>query len=157
MHLGLALLERLDGDVVVSPYGLARALGVIRDGATGATRAALEGVVEDVPEVPGILSAQAAWLNARYAPGPKLTLETGPLELERINAWSNEKTRGMIPRILDSVSVDEVAVITDAEYLKARWQHPFTDTRPAPFEGAGEVAMMRVEGRFEHAADAVRL
>ena len=26
MELGLALLERLDGDVVLSPYGLARAL-----------------------------------------------------------------------------------------------------------------------------------
>jgi serpin B len=158
MELGLALLGRLAGDIVLSPYGLARALEIIRNGSTGETRARLDELLGDPPPaVPGVLSAQAAWLGARYRPGPKLTVETGPLELERINAWSNEKTRGMIPRILDQLGVDEVAVITDAEYLKARWEHPFTDTRPAPFEGAGEVAMMRVEGRFEHAADAVRL
>ena len=38
MELGLALLERLEGDVVLSPYGLARALAAIRAGATGETR-----------------------------------------------------------------------------------------------------------------------
>jgi serpin B len=156
MQLGLALLERLPGDVVLSPYGLARALRVIRDGATGETRRALE-AIEDVPDVPGVLSAQAAWLAPEYAPGPKLTLDTGPLELDAINAWSDEKTRGMIPRILDSLSDDEIAVITDAEYLDAKWRQPFENTRKAPFEGAGEVDMMRVEGRFEHADDAVRL
>ncbi len=156
MELGLELLAKLPGDVVLSPYGLTRALAVIREGATGETRRALERFTMP-PEVPGVLSAQAAWLGERYAPGPKLTLETGPLDVARINAWSNEKTRGMIPKILENVDPDEIAVITDAEYLKADWQHPFTDTRDAPFEGAGEVPMMRVEARFEHGVDAVRL
>src|SRR4051794_29815032 len=152
----LALLERLEGDVVLSPYGLSRALSVIREGATGETRRALE-PYEAPPEVPGIISAQAAWLGADYRPGPKLTLDTGPLDLARINAWSNDRTHGMIPRILDALSDDEMAVITDAEYLEAKWQHPFESTRKAPFEGAGEVDMMRVEARFDHAADAIRL
>ena len=48
MDLGPALLERLDGDVVVSPYGLARALAAIRAGATGETREALARI-DDVP------------------------------------------------------------------------------------------------------------
>src|SRR3954453_14781793 len=140
------LLDQLAGDVVYSPYGLTRALSVIREGGTGPARRALEGY-EMPPEVPGILSAQAAWLAPGYAPGPKLTLESGPLDLDAINAWSNEKTHGMIPRILEELRDDEIAAITDAEYLKAKWAHPFTDTRKAPFAGAGEADMMRVEGR----------
>src|SRR6476659_841587 len=135
------LLDQLKGDVVYSPYGLTRALSVIREGATGETRRALAAYVMP-PEVPGILSAQAAWLAPGYKPGPKLTLETGPLDLDAINAWSNEKTHGMIPRILEGLDEDELAVITDAEYLDAKWQHPFEGTRTAAFEGAGEVDMM---------------
>src|SRR4051794_13589511 len=150
------MLEKLSGDVVYSPYGLTRALSVIRAGATGETRRALEAYAMP-PEIPGIVSAQAAWLAPEYRPGPKLTLDTGPLELDAINAWSNEKTHGMIPRILESLARDEIAVITDAEYLDAKWQHPFEGTRKAEFEGAGEVDMMHVDARFEHADDAVRL
>ena len=68
MDLGPALLERLDGDVVLSPYGLARALAAIRAGATGETREALARI-DDVPEVEGILSAQAVWLGEGYTAG----------------------------------------------------------------------------------------
>src|SRR5262245_43999332 len=110
MDLGSALLERLEGEVVLSPYGLARALATIREGATGETRAALERI-DAVPEVDGILSAQAVWLGKGYTPGPALKLEAGPLDLAKINAWSDEKTRGMIPRILDSLDSDEVFVL----------------------------------------------
>jgi serpin B len=148
MSLGPALLERLEGDVVLSPYGLARALSAIRDGATGETRAALDAVVEPVPDVDGILSAQAVWLGDGYAAGPALTgLDTGPLDVARINAWSDEKTRGMIPRILDSLDADEIFVLTDAEYLDAKWARPFEYTYEAPFADAGDVTMMRVEAR----------
>src|ERR1041384_2881708 len=99
MELGPALLERFEGDVVLSPYGLARALATIRAGATGATREALA-LIDDVPEVEGIVSAQASWLGEGYTPGAALTgLDPGPLDLARINAWSSEKTLGMIPRI----------------------------------------------------------
>ena len=146
MQLGTALLERLKGDVVLSPYGLARALATIREGATGETRTALE-LVDAVPEVEGIVSAQAVWLGEGYAPGPKLKLDAGPLDLARINAWSNEKTHGMIPRILEDLGDDEVFVLTDAEYLDAKWAFPFTAT-----EG-----LMTVDGTFEHTEDAVRL
>jgi serpin B len=157
MDLGPALLERLEGDVVLSPYGLARALAAIRAGATGATREALA-QIDDVPDVEGILSAQAVWLGAGYAPGPALDgLDTGPLDVARINAWSDEKTRGMIPRILDSLDRDEIFVLTDAEYLDAKWAKPFEYTYEAPFGDAGDVTMMRVEDTFEYAENAIRL
>jgi serpin B len=147
MELGPALLERFEGEVVLSPYGLARALATIREGATGETREALA-LIDDVPEVEGIVSAQAVWLGEGYSPGAALAgLDTGPLDLTRINAWSSEKTRGMIPQILDSLDPDEVFVLTDAEYLDAKWVFPFT---------LGD-RLMSVDGTFEHAADAVRL
>ena len=153
----LALLERLPGDVVLSPYGLTRALEVVRAGATGKTREALDKVVAPVPDVDGIISAQAAWLGEGYTAGPKLTLDTGPLDADKVNAWSNEKTHGMVPRIVERFNGDEILAITDAEYLDAKWVNPFEHTRPAPFEGAGEVPMMSVEARFDHADDAIRL
>jgi serine protease inhibitor len=147
MDLGAALLERLDGDVVLSPYGLARALATIRAGATGETREALARI-DDVPEVEGILSAQAVWLGEGYAAGPALNgLDSGPLDVARINAWSDEKTHGMIPRIVEQLDDDEIFVLTDAEYLDAKWTFPFTRT-----EG-----LMRVDGTFEHGEDAIRL
>ncbi|MDA0183762.1 hypothetical protein OJ997_25870 [Solirubrobacter phytolaccae] len=152
----LALLDQLPGDVVYSPYGLQRALSVVREGATGETRRALDAFTLP-PEVPGVLSAQAAWLAPGYAAGPKLTLDVGPLDLDTINAWSDEKTHGMVPRILEELGEDEIAAITDAEYLKAKWRQPFQSTERKPFEGAGDVDMMSVEGRFEHAEDAIRL
>ena len=158
MELGLALLERLEGDIVLSPYGVARALDVVRAGSSGQTRAALDAVLDSPPpEVDGILSAQAAWLGEGYGPGPALTLDTGPLDADRVNAWSNEKTDGMVPRIVEGFTGDEILAITDAEYLDAKWAHPFEHTRPAPFQGAGEVPMMAVSGVFEHADGAIRL
>ena len=154
-----ALLDRLDGgdeDVVLSPYGVARALDVVRRGASGRTHAALDAVLgpDETPEVKadGLLLAQAAWLAPGYEPGPALTLETGPLEVAAINAWANERTHGMIPAIVDRFGPDEILAITDAIYLDAKWGKPFARVGVRPFAGAGEVAMMSVDGGFEHTA-----
>jgi serine protease inhibitor len=158
-----ALLDRLDGrgDTVLSPYGVRRALDVVRRGARGETRAALEEVLGpgEVPEVaaPGLALAQAAWLADGYTPGPALTLDTGPLDAERVNAWARERTHGMIPSIVDGFDAGEKLALTDAIYLDARWRLPFHRIGRRPFDGAGEVEMMAVEGVFEHADGAIRL
>jgi serpin B len=160
MDLGLALLERLEGDVVLSPYSLTRALEVIRDGAMGATGAALDELLgaEPVPELGGLELAQAAWLAAGYEPGPALRLETGPLDVDAVNAWAREKTHGMIDRVVESFSADEILALTDAIFFEGKWAQPFTIAGQRPFEGAGDVTMMTVHGDFEHAGqDAVRL
>jgi serine protease inhibitor len=158
-----ALLDRLDadGDVVLSPYGVRRALDVVRRGAQGQTRAALEAVLgpEEAPEIAadGLALAQAAWLAEGYEPGPALTLDTGPLDVGRVNAWAREKTNGMIPSVVDSFDEDEKLALTDAVYLDAKWRMPFGRIGTRPFEGAGDVEMMEVEGVFEHAEGAIRL
>jgi serpin B len=173
VDLERALLERLgDEDVVFSPLGVRRALEVVRRGASGRTRAALEDVLgPDAPpdfavDDPAIVlyMATAAWLGAGYAPGPALAgLDTGPLDAAAINAWARERTRGMIPSVIDQVRREEELAITDAVYLDAAWTSPFdpAQTRPRPFAGAGEVPMMDLSGRFAYAEEgelrAVRL
>jgi serine protease inhibitor len=163
MDLERALLERLGGeDVVFSPLGLRRALEVVRRGARGRTRAALDKVLgpDTPPDVavddPAVVlyMATAAWLAEGYAPGPALAgLDVGPLAVEPINAWARERTRGMIPSVIEKVADYEKLAITDAVYMDAAWTDPFdpAKTRPRPFEGAGEVAMMDVAGRFSYA------
>jgi serpin B len=159
VDLERALLERLGGeDVVFSPLGVRRALEVVRRGASGRTRDALDEVLG--PHAPADIAlddpavvlymATAAWLAPDYAPGPALAgLEVGPLEVEAINAWARERTRGMIPSVIDRLQPLETLAITDAVYLDAAWSDPFdpASTRPRPFEGAGEVAMMDISGR----------
>jgi serpin B len=158
-----ALLDRLDGggDVVLSPYGVRRALDVVRRGASGETRAALDAVLgpEEAPlvEAEGVALAQAAWLAEGYEPGPALTLDCGPLDVAVVNAWARERTNGMIPSIVEGFERDEKLAITDAVYLDAKWRSPFDRIGRRPFEGAGDVEMMGVEGMFEHGEGAVRL
>ena len=158
MELGPALLERFQGDVVASPYSLARALDVVRAGATGETRRALDDLLgEPTPEVGGLELAQAAWLAEGYAPGPALALDTGPLDANAVNAWAAEKTHGMIRQIVDRFEPDEKLAITDAIYFEGTWKRPFKVVGPHPFEGAGECTMMTLSGEFSIADDAVRL
>src|SRR4051794_5581152 len=159
MELGLALLERFEGDVVASPYSLARALDVVRAGATGATREALDALLGDpTPELGGLELAQAAWLAPGYAPGPALELDTGPLDASAVNAWAAEKTHGMIRQIVDGFDPDEKLALTDAIYFEGKWVHPFKVLGPRPFQGAGECTMMTVTGGFQYAGEqAVRL
>jgi serpin B len=159
-----ALLDRLDGhrDSVLSPYGIRRALDVVRNGARGETRAALDELLgpDDVSELhaDGVLLAQAAWLADGYTPGPALrSLDVGPLDAAKVNAWASEKTNGMIPAIVDRFERDEQLAITDAVYLDATWQRRFARIGRLPFEGAGEVEMMELETALEHAEGAVRL
>ena len=167
MDLERALLERFgDKDVVFSPLGLRRALEVVRRGARGRTRAALDDVLGPEPladvavEDPDVLlyMATAAWLAPAFSPGPALagTVETGPLDAGAINAWARERTHGMIPSVVDALSPDDGLALTDAVYMDARWTQPFAadDTRPRPFQGAGEVAMMDARGEFAYAEGA---
>ena len=45
--------------------------------------------------------------------------------LDHINGWCNEKTKGMIPRILDEVDLEAVAYLLNAIYFKADWASKF--------------------------------
>ena len=55
--------------------------------------------------------------------------------LGAINGWVSDRTRGLVPQILDSIPADLALALANAVYLKAAWRHPFErrDTSPGPF------------------------
>lgn len=47
--------------------------------------------------------------------------------LQAVNQWASEKTRGLIPKLLeDKLGADTVFVLMNAVYLKAAWEQPFS-------------------------------
>lgn len=60
---------------------------------------------------------------------------TSPTALQAINNWCYQKTRGMIPKILNEIAPDAVAYALNAIYFKAPWAQQFDKalTQPAPF------------------------
>ncbi len=54
-----------------------------------------------------------------------------------INSWTNDKTRGLVPKIVEESTLTDTTklVIVNTVYLDAKWQHPFEAslTRPATF------------------------
>jgi serpin B len=72
---------------------------------------------------------------------------SSPSTLDKINGWCNEKTRGMIPEILDNVDAAMVSYLLNAIYFKAEWASMFEkkDTREEPFvtpDGETRVPLM---------------
>lgn len=55
--------------------------------------------------------------------------------LDRVNAWANEATEGLIPRLVDELADGLAVLIANAVYFQGDWQTPFDSslTRPLPF------------------------
>ncbi len=66
-----------------------------------------------------------------------------------INSWTNDKTRGLVPKIVEptDITADTALVIVNTVYLDAKWQHPFVASRtgPGPFQ---TTASTTVEAEF---------
>lgn len=76
--------------------------------------------------------------------------------VEQINAWANEATEGLIPKIVDELPGDLAALIANAVYFQGDWQTPFDIglTRKHPFRLPSgeqtEVDMMYRSGSIEY-------
>uniref|UniRef100_A0A493TZU9 Serpin family G member 1 n=1 Tax=Anas platyrhynchos platyrhynchos TaxID=8840 RepID=A0A493TZU9_ANAPP len=57
------------------------------------------------------------------------------LDLQRINAWVRQATRGRLPRLLAQLPPEPRLVLLSAVHFQARWQTPFKakETVPLPF------------------------
>jgi serpin B len=61
-----------------------------------------------------------------------------PATTNQINALVARETHGLIPALFQTpLPVSTRTVLTNALYLKARWQNPFPATSPAPFHTGG--------------------
>ena len=72
---------------------------------------------------------------------------SSPSTLDRINGWCDEKTRGMIPTILERVDPRTVSYLLNAIYFKAEWTSMFekNETREEVFttpDGETRVPLM---------------
>jgi serpin B len=167
----LRLLDHVGGrQVVLSPASVQNALVALRPAVSGATREALDTVPD--PELRPIEDdgvvlelAQAAWVDHRVELLADLGIDVvgldfrDPAAADRVNAWAAEKTRGMVPRIIDAFSGDEVFALTDAVYFDGSWQEPFDpeQTEPRPFTLASgetvDVPTMHAYRDFEYFED----
>lgn len=62
--------------------------------------------------------------------------------IETINNWVKRKTKGMIPRLLESLGPETVLLLVNALHFKGEWAHAFDPVRTAPrpfYLGSGEV------------------
>jgi serine protease inhibitor len=74
--------------------------------------------------------------------------------LNAINAWVSERTKGLIPQILDSLPEEMALALANAVYLDADWEHPFKrgETRPGVFHKAAGTATVD----FMHQTESLR-
>lgn len=72
---------------------------------------------------------------------------SSPSTLNYINGWCNEKTRSMIPTILDDISPDAVSYLLNAVYFKANWTSKFDPKKTkmetfATIKGSKQIPLM---------------
>ena len=83
---------------------------------------------------------------------------TASSTLDHINGWCDEKTKGMIPKILDAVEPNMVTYLLNAIYFKGNWAQKFdaNETQMEVFEHAGpekylfEAPMMHQKEHFPY-------
>lgn len=183
-EFALDLHSRLpaSGNLFYSPFSLRSALAMAQAGAAGETASEMAevlrlGEADDwAPAAAGVTlrSGNALWadealrLKAAYARlceerfGGRLSpvpfAKDPQAAVGTINAWVSERTEGLIPALLDSVSPDTRLVLTNAVYFKGVWEEPFLPdaTIDLPFrcEGGKEVEarMMQRSGEYRYAA-----
>ncbi len=51
--------------------------------------------------------------------------------VDKINQWSNSKTAGMVPKVLDDVNSETVMMLANALYFQGEWTHKFKESQSA--------------------------
>ncbi len=139
------------GNITFSPASLEAVLHLLRAGAAGSTRAALDALPLGQQGIASAMQVKSA--NALFV-AEDMSLKTRPADLHRapfatqpgravkaINAWCDKQTRGLVPEIATEQDIDRNTrlVALNAVYLKETWLRPFdafnTDER-GRFTGA---------------------
>jgi serpin B len=93
---------------------------------------------QGLPFAPTFLSG----VQQRFGATPETVDFTGAPQgaLDAINRWVSERTKGLIPQILNSFPEGMALALANAVYLDADWRHPFkkSQTRPDVFHGVAE-------------------
>lgn len=175
LRMFATLRAQEDGNVFFSPLSLSAALGMTYAGARGDTAAEMartlgfgmgqdgthtafgnlmETLKDDLHLANALVLLQEgvrpefqALLREKYR------ADIFPGDLEAINAWVKDQTRGRIPTILEELDDDTLCVLLNAIYFRADWTVAFdpAQTRERPFwtaEGPQPAQMMHRQGRM---------
>lgn len=116
--------------------------------------------------------ANGVWLRAPYTANPAFvsdlstffaapvtTLPSPQAMFDAVNVWGNDKTRGMIPKVLEGPPPsDLVMLLANATYFAGKWRERFdaAETQPQPFQlesgGSASVPTMHRKGSVRTAA-----
>ncbi|WP_379545398.1 serpin family protein [Qipengyuania sp. DSG2-2] len=161
----MALLPVLDTNagaeenVFFSPASIEQAFGILTLGSAGETRTQLQSVLpppasaralENDSDGVEVRLANALWLSdqwrfqqgfveaaaARYdATAERLDFSQQQAAADRINAWADEATEGLIPQVISADAVDPggAAFISNALYFDGLWANAFDGSENAPF------------------------
>ena len=161
-------------NVFISPLSIELAFGLLHAGARGETRAQIEQILPP-PEDPlgfevegndvTVAVSNALFLDDSFRFRPEYLRATERVyeaqaigvdfaakqqSVDTINAWADEATQGMIPKVISppAITDDMVALLANALYFEALWQtkldqssnHPFLfgDGSREPFKFVGE-------------------
>lgn len=96
------------------------------------------------PQQP-FLDAMAQYFGAEFFTADMESRDT----VDQVNGWISQKTQGLIPQMLESISPDTVMLLVNALYMDAKWTVPFdpNNTYRRDFTQAGGTAR---ETQFLH-------
>jgi serpin B len=165
-------IARPDANGAASPYSIAVAFGMVRQGARGETRSELDRALHLDGDASAAFGALAERIDAIGASG--VTLRTAnrvfvqdgfavePATRARINGWVADQTNDRIEELLPpgSIGADTRLVLTNAVYFHGTWHTAFdrARTQELPFfaGGATEVRVPTMQadrairfGRFD--------
>ena len=132
-----------DKNYLISPYNIELALNMLRDGADGKTKEEIDKLIGNrvinnlsVKDKVGI--ANGVFIKNEYKNNVKedyynilKTKYNSDIiydefkSPDKINNWVNEKTNGMIPKILNQISGDYVMGLASALAIDVKWQSSF--------------------------------
>ncbi|MBR6073129.1 MAG: hypothetical protein IKP76_02275 [Bacilli bacterium] len=143
--------EKNNDNYLVSPYSMEQAMAMLKDGASGNTKAQIEKLIGNNTKAinnNSVKDANGVFIKDQYKDViennyVKLLKDNHKAELlydkfdtpEVINKWVNEKTDGMIPTLLNDISKDFVLGLANAIAIDVEWKQPFDGaaTRNAEF------------------------
>ena len=145
-----------EGNTLVSPLSVLAALGMTANGADGETLEQMESVfgmtTQEVNafvysfldgQGDALKMANSIWLtddsrfrvsqnfleaNADFYQADIFTAPMDGTTLDAINRWVEEKTDGMIPRVLDEIPESAIAYLVNALAFEARWPEPYRES-----------------------------
>jgi len=178
-------LGKAQGNMCISPFSISAALAMTYAGAEGNTAkqmAAALRLAQDQQALHRAFKGLIDTLDTKVmGPGQELDLANGLClihdslspafisvlknnyyaevfhgELEAINAWVKQKTKGNIPAILEQLAPNSVCVLLNAVYFKGMWQTPFKKDQTREMEFAVS-AGKKVNAMFMYRKSKTRL